>query len=262
MIVSKKELIGKRAWTIQPSILKSKMFDCFTYFGIFMGVILVSFSVLSSSINLVLFITGCILPLLSVFIRDRRSSIKVVVAKPWLRYTLQLFSIIGMGLLLGGLATLIVEQSSNTWIFIFSGVILSLVSRFNSRKISFQQYIKDYVTYLGSFLGVFLACWGLSMLQTYLLPSLGLILLGVFLTPTVLLLREKMTTRRKANKIKRKFLSITAVTIGTCCSAFGVYSLFSGDWLAVLLFPYGLILLAGGAIFNENRTLLVLKDLI
>jgi hypothetical protein len=261
---SRSAYTGKKAWTVKPSKLKAKVIDSLLYLGTLGGVTLVAVSLLSIQVSIGLFIFGMVLTPISVFYRDRRSSISTSVkVNPIRKYTLLLMSTLGAGSFSAGVIVLtLLRDVHNSAVYLIVGLVLSILSRYVLRKLTPMGILKDYLLHIAVFAGVYMTVLGIMLLTSHWLLSIILILVGILLTPSSLILREKALLRRRDRNLLRKFFSMLAVAVGIGCSIFGVVSLFHGDWLLSLVTIEGLLLILGGAILNENQSLISLKDIV
>lgn len=269
---------GKRAWTISKSVLKDKFKDCLFYLGVFTGVVFVSFSVLDLANYFLLLVLGVFLTPLSIILREKSTKDSLIMLvvddthddnsdeKPEPAYVTKfmyyLLSTLGIGFWIGGWTNLYLREYKLFMILTSVGLLLSLVSRYNVKKHKVLAIIEDYLMVIGAFSGVSFIVFGIYFMTISWVYGFLLILAGSLLTPYALILREKSIFKRRTRNMKRKFLSMVAVTIGMGCSVVGLIALLNTDWLLSLLLLEGVLFMIGGAIYNETRYLISLKDIV
>jgi hypothetical protein len=259
---SKSSFTGKRAWTIKTSELRTKVLDCLLYLCTFGGVSLAIYSMMHINNSLGLLVFGVALTPISVLIRDRRGAIVTIRVNPVKRFAFLLGSTVGASAFITGLGYLLLGAVKISGVYIILGLVLSILSRYVPKKNNFTGIMLDYLLQISSFAGVTLVATGLILLNGHWLMGLSSLVLGTFLTPSSLVLRERVLFRRRDKKIKRKFFSMVAVTLGMGCSIFGGLSLSHGDWILSFVLLEGVLLMLGGAIVNDNKTLISLKDIV
>lgn len=259
--------------------MKAKLKSSLSILGVFMGVSLLTYSLVDLHSNYIMAIIGLLLAPITMILKIYEKPIKYTMVTidgevddddeweeeprpPYLKiFFSYILSTIGVSLFIGSWM-FIGEDIGKSLTLIYVGTILSVVSRYNLIKHKVIGIIEDYSMQVLTFAGVIIALFGVLKLTTSPLNGVALILVGIIVTPVTLILRENALLQRKRGIGLRKFCSMIAITMGLACSIYGVINLLNGGWLQSLVLIEGVFLVFGGAVLNENRNLVTIKDIL
>lgn len=271
---------GKHSWSISGKDVKSKVKDLLSYIGVFGGVtasvlFLIFMSLTDTRIVGALF--GAILASSSYLYRDwnRTSSVityvddegndKTVSFKK--RFAYYMFSAFGTSLIVSSILGLhfVDYDKKKLALYFVVGVIVVYLSRYRTYKISLFRAVDDYLMIFfifGGFSSIILGGMALSFSPIYGICS---IILGFLLTPLCLFFRERSLFKKSRNNTFRKFFSLIVVTSGL--AILSIIPLLITHYtftfpVAVGVGIEGFLLLIGGTLLTEGKTLVSLKDIL
>lgn len=279
---------GKKAWVWDYGQAKSKFKSLLQITGVFFGVGFIAFGTnpYASSLSHILILLGVIVSVVSMMRRDKLNPKSTVFKKvsadgvpleeprvikdrvvKIVSYSL---SSLGVGLSIG--AWLYFNQRNSMFEITFPlGVVLSVFSRYNPKKHKIMAMIEDYLLYFLSFAGFTWLSNGLGMMLNSNIWGLVLTLCCLAITPSILVLRERVIFKKYAKDGWRNFFSVLTIALGLSMGFSGLVSLLGyvlgfpsplSSVTAFFLLIYGYLVVFGGTILYDGRGLFSIKDLL
>lgn len=241
---------------------KEKVLDYLLYLGIFSGTSLIAggiVHVLNDSIyNYILLIIGTIMAPLCMVLREVYINQNPVEGSIWHNFIISLTVSVSAGCFTGGINH-IQEHFAFSLYLIISGFIMAFATTLLYRKKKITSTIIDFVIWLATFTGMSLVSGSIVHSANDWFSNYFLIVVGTFLTPLAIMIKEKFINKKKV-RFGQDFILLTVLSFGVGCMTGGIIHIDINFNYSIALIAIGFALSFTAAMQKNDGTLADLRS--